>query len=147
MTGRYNTAAMRDLIRAALTEDEFTALTFDYFRPVYKQFAAGQTLGQRVQLLLEHAERSEQMARLVALIQEINPARYLEYAERLLTPETDTTDAAHFLLVEVYRTADAPARHKETAHYAAWRDAVAPMMAAPRSSVKYNDVFPDDGGW
>lgn len=56
-------------------------------------------------------------------------------------------DAAHFLLVEVYRTPDAPARHKETAHYAAWRDAVAPMMAAPRSSVKYNNVFPADGGW
>jgi quinol monooxygenase YgiN len=56
-------------------------------------------------------------------------------------------DAARFLLVEVYRTADAPARHKETAHYAAWRDAVAPMMAAPRSSVKYHNVFPTDAGW
>ena len=94
MTARYNTAALRDLISAALTEDEFTALAFDYFRPVYNQFAAGQTLGQRVQLLLEHAARSGQMARLAALIQEINPARYREYADRLLTPDADATDAA-----------------------------------------------------
>jgi len=147
MATRYNTAALRDLISAALTEDELTALAFDYFRPVANQFTAGQTRNQRVQLLLEHAERSGQMARLAALIQEIAPARYREYAERLLAPDADATDAAHFLLVEVYRTADAPARHKETTHYAAWRDAVAPMMAAPRSSVKYNHVFPADGGW
>jgi len=50
-------------------------------------------------------------------------------------------DPTRFVLVEVYRTADAPAKHKETAHYATWRDAVAPMMAEPRSSVKYGDVF------
>ena len=47
-------------------------------------------------------------------------------------------DPTRFVLVEVYRTPDAPAKHKETAHYAKWRDAVAPMMAEPRSSVKYN---------
>ncbi|MFA6543241.1 MAG: antibiotic biosynthesis monooxygenase [Limisphaerales bacterium] len=56
-------------------------------------------------------------------------------------------DATRFVLVEVYRTADAPARHKETAHYATWRDTVAPMMAAPRTSVKYGNVFPEDAGW
>lgn len=58
-----------------------------------------------------------------------------------------TDDPTRFVLVEVYRTPAAPAAHKETAHYAAWRDAVAPMMAAPRSSVKYTNVFPDDAGW
>jgi quinol monooxygenase YgiN len=56
-------------------------------------------------------------------------------------------DPTRFVLVEVYRTADDPARHKETAHYAAWRDAVAPMMAEPRASVKYSNVFPDEAGW
>jgi quinol monooxygenase YgiN len=50
-------------------------------------------------------------------------------------------DPTRFVLVEVYRTADAPAKHKETAHYAKWRDTVASMMAEPRSSVKYGDVF------
>lgn len=56
-------------------------------------------------------------------------------------------DPTRFVLVEVYRNADAPALHKETAHYAAWRDTVAPMMALPRSSVKYGNVFPEDAGW
>ena len=56
-------------------------------------------------------------------------------------------DPARFVLVEVYRDADAPARHKETPHYAAWRDAVADMMAEPRSSVKFSNVFPGDEGW
>lgn len=56
-------------------------------------------------------------------------------------------DPAHFVLVEAYRTPAAPAAHKETAHYATWRDAVAPMMAAPRTSVKFASVFPDDAGW
>ena len=51
-------------------------------------------------------------------------------------------DPTRFVLVEVYRTAGAPAQHKETAHYQTWRDAVAPMMAEPRSSVKYAPVFP-----
>lgn len=41
-------------------------------------------------------------------------------------------DPTQFVLVEVYRTADDPARHKETAHYATWRDTVASMMAEPR---------------
>lgn len=56
-------------------------------------------------------------------------------------------DPTRFVLVEVYRHADAPARHKETPHYAAWRDAVAPMMAAPRTSAKFTNRFPDDAGW
>ena len=47
-------------------------------------------------------------------------------------------DPTRFVLIEAYRTADAPAKHKETAHYATWRDTVAGMMAEPRSSTKYN---------
>ncbi len=56
-------------------------------------------------------------------------------------------DPARFVLVEAYRTGDAPAKHKETAHYAAWRDSVADMMAEPRRSVKFENVFPDDASW
>lgn len=56
-------------------------------------------------------------------------------------------DPTRFVLVEIYRTAEAPAEHKATAHYAAWRDAVAEMMAEPRSSVKYDNIFPNDSGW
>jgi quinol monooxygenase YgiN len=56
-------------------------------------------------------------------------------------------DPTRFVFVEVYRTADAPVAHKETQHYQQWRDAVAPMMAEPRTSVKFHNVFPDDQGW
>lgn len=56
-------------------------------------------------------------------------------------------DATRFVLIEVYRTPEAATAHKETAHYAKWRDAVAGMMAEPRQSVKYNDVFPDPESW
>ena len=56
-------------------------------------------------------------------------------------------DPTRFVLIEVYRTAEAAAAHKATAHYAKWRDAVAPMMAEPRKSVKYNAVFPDPENW
>jgi (4S)-4-hydroxy-5-phosphonooxypentane-2,3-dione isomerase len=56
-------------------------------------------------------------------------------------------DATRFVLVEVYRDANAAAAHKETEHYATWRDAVAPMMAEPRHSVKFDNLFPDDKGW
>ena len=56
-------------------------------------------------------------------------------------------DSTRFVLVEVYRTSDDPARHKETAHYQKWRDTVADMMAEPRTSVKYANVFPDEQGW
>ena len=56
-------------------------------------------------------------------------------------------DPARFLLVEVYRTAEDPARHKQTAHYQKWRDTVADMMAEPRTSIKYTNIFPDEPGY
>ena len=60
----------------------------------------------------------------------------------------DQADPAHVVLVEVYRDDDAPAAHKLTPHYAAWRDSVAEMMAEPRQSVRYSVVFPAGGeGW
>ena len=52
-----------------------------------------------------------------------------------------------FVLVEVYRTADDPARHKETSHYHTWRDTVADMMAESRSAIKYDNVWPGEDGW
>jgi quinol monooxygenase YgiN len=56
-------------------------------------------------------------------------------------------DPTRFVLIEVYKTADAPAAHKETAHYQRWRDTVAPMMAEPRTSAKYVNVFPHADAW
>lgn len=56
-------------------------------------------------------------------------------------------DPTRFVLVEVYASAEAPAAHKQTAHYATWRDTVADMMAEPRSSTKYQNCFPASEAW
>ena len=56
-------------------------------------------------------------------------------------------DPARFVLVEVYRTVEDSARHKDTAHYVKWRDSVAEMMAEPRTSLKYSNAFPAEQGW
>ena len=56
-------------------------------------------------------------------------------------------DSEKFILVEVYRTIEDSAKHKETAHYQKWRDNVATMMAEPRASVKFTNIYPDDKGW
>jgi quinol monooxygenase YgiN len=58
-----------------------------------------------------------------------------------------TDDPTKFILVEIYKTADAPAAHKETAHYRLWRDTVMKMMAEPRQGIKYTNIFPEDSKW
>ena len=56
-------------------------------------------------------------------------------------------DPSRFVLVEIYRTKDDPARHKQTGHYKKWRETVEVMMAEPRCSLKYENVHPDDENW
>ena len=59
----------------------------------------------------------------------------------------DRSDPTRFLLIEVYRSDDAPAAHKETAHYQRWRDTVADMMAEPRTATRFVNLHPDDDGF
>lgn len=56
-------------------------------------------------------------------------------------------DPTRFLLVEVYRTPEDAAKHKETAHYNLWREAVEPMLVEPRSRIVYRNIYPADSGW
>ena len=85
------------------------------------------------------AFRGKTLANARASVQEAGVARFDVLQQQ--------DDPARFLLVEVYRTEQATAQHKEMAHYAAWRDAVAGMMAEPRRSVRYDSVYPEDAGW
>jgi autoinducer 2-degrading protein len=81
------------------------------------------------------AFREASLANARASVQEPGVARF-----DVVQQEDDPT---RFELIEIYRSADAAAAHKATAHYATWRDAVAPLMAEPRSSTKYRAVFPE----
>jgi (4S)-4-hydroxy-5-phosphonooxypentane-2,3-dione isomerase len=89
----------------------------------------------------EHVEAftAASLANARSSVQEAGIARFdvLQQAE----------DPTRFVLVEIFRSAEAADQHKATAHYAAWRDTVAPMMAEPRNGVKYTPIFPDDAGW
>lgn len=58
-----------------------------------------------------------------------------------------TDDPSRFTLLEIYRTPDDPARHRETAHYLLWRDTVADMMVEPRTRATYEVVFPPEAEW
>ena len=85
------------------------------------------------------AFRAASLANAQASVQEPGVARF-----DVLQQKDDPT---RFILVEAYRTAEAPGQHKQTAHYAAWRDAVAPMMAEPRHSVQLINLYPEDARW
>ena len=56
-------------------------------------------------------------------------------------------DPVRFVLVDAYRSPEAPAAHKSTPHYAEWRDQMEAFMAEPRFSVKYAGIFPGDEAW
>jgi (4S)-4-hydroxy-5-phosphonooxypentane-2,3-dione isomerase len=81
------------------------------------------------------AFREATLANARASVQEPGVARF-----DVIQQEDDPT---RFELIEIYRTSDAAVAHKATAHYATWRDAVAPLMAEPRSSTKYRAIFPE----
>jgi quinol monooxygenase YgiN len=92
----------------------------------------------------------------------VKPERLAEFREATLDNVTNSLqepgiarfdflqqadDPNRFLLVEVYRDEQAVARHKETAHYNRWREAVEPLLAEPRTRVVYQNIQPGDNGW
>ncbi|MEP6987638.1 MAG: antibiotic biosynthesis monooxygenase [Chloroflexota bacterium] len=56
-------------------------------------------------------------------------------------------DPTRFTLVEVFRNEEAPAKHRETAHFLKWRDAVTDMMVEPRTNARHINISPDDSTW
>jgi (4S)-4-hydroxy-5-phosphonooxypentane-2,3-dione isomerase len=80
------------------------------------------------------AFREASLANARASVQEPGVARF-----DVIQQEDDPT---RFELIEIYRSAEAAAAHKATAHYAVWRDTVAPLMAEPRTSTRYRAVYP-----
>ena len=56
-------------------------------------------------------------------------------------------DPNRFVLWEVYRTEEAVAAHKLTAHYATCVEAVSDMFVEARTRSWYTSVFPGDEAW
>lgn len=56
-------------------------------------------------------------------------------------------DPTRFILIEAYRHQDGQLRHRESPHYAIWRDEVAEMMEEPRTFIRSTGVFPADADW
>jgi hypothetical protein len=79
----WNTAALRDLLNAAFNDEELTTLCFDYFRPVYDDFAGGMSKGQKVQRLLDYCSRRELVDELLAAVRKANPAQFRRFEDRL----------------------------------------------------------------
>jgi formylglycine-generating enzyme required for sulfatase activity len=84
---RDNLATIRKLVSAAFNDDELKAFCFDHFPDVYQDFTAGQTQGQRVQLLLDFAARQGQIPRLLAAIAQANPHQYERFEGELQSPD------------------------------------------------------------
>jgi hypothetical protein len=79
----FDLAAVRELLAAALGDDELSDLCFDRFPLVHGSFAAGQTRGARIRLLVDHAARQRQLDRLLAAVRAVNPRAYAEFESRL----------------------------------------------------------------
>lgn len=92
-----------------------------------------------VQTGMEEAFREATLVNARASLQEPGIARFDVVQQQ--------SDPTKFVLVEAYRTPEAALAHKETAHYATWRDTVAPMMSEPRHSTKYNALHPAPESW
>jgi outer membrane protein assembly factor BamB len=85
----WNTAAIRDLLTAAFSDEELTTLCFDHFRPVYQDFSTGMSKGQKIQLLLDHCIRLDRVAELLEYVKRRNPAQYDRFQHRLRNEESE----------------------------------------------------------
>ncbi len=79
----WNTAAIRDMLTAAFSDEGLTDLCFDYFPAVYEDFGSGMSKRQKIQRLLEYCARHEQLDRLVSLVSDLNPAQYDRFRAEL----------------------------------------------------------------
>ena len=86
----------------------------------------------------------ERLPQLPDEVQQSPRPHRIELSENVVQQQDDPT---RFVLVEAYRDAEAPARHKETQHYLTWRETVETMMAEPRHSIKFENCFPGDDAW
>lgn len=88
--------------------------------------------------------KPERVEEFVAATRDNHEASVREPGNRRFDVLQSTEDPSRFVLYEAYASAEDAAAHKGTAHYAAWRDRVADMMAEPRKGVPYAGLLPVD---
>lgn len=86
--------------------------------------------------------KSEAIDAFIAATRANHEASIQEPGNRRFDVLQSPDDPARFILYEAYASADDAAAHKATAHYLAWRDAVAELMAEPRRGETMNGLFP-----
>lgn len=86
--------------------------------------------------------KPEHVADFIEATRSNHEASVCEEGNRSFDVLQSAEDPARFVLYEAYASAADAAAHKQTAHYLAWRDAVADWMAAPRQGVPYRGLFP-----
>lgn len=89
----YDTTAIRQLLQAVLSDEDFEIFCFDHFRPVYDRLSTGMTLPQKIQLLVEYCDRHAEFERLLRLIKKKNPVQFERFAQSLKPPPKTSATA------------------------------------------------------
>ena len=158
---RYNLATIRKLVSTAFNDDELKAFCFDHFPDVYQDFTAGQTQGQRVQLLLDFAARQGQIPRLLAAIAQANPHQYERFegdlqgvdvaADFVLQPNEPATlliPAGPFHMGNADTTAPAAERPQHTLALPDFRIGRRPVTVRQYAAfIKDRKTHPAPAGW
>jgi len=79
----YSRTAIRDLLAAAMSDEELTLLCFDHFRNVYESFTTGMSKPQRIQILLDYCERRARVDELLAVVRMERPYQYERFQHQL----------------------------------------------------------------
>jgi autoinducer 2-degrading protein len=87
--------------------------------------------------------KPETVAAFIAACQANHLASTREPGNRRFDVLQDPKDATRFILYEAYVSAEDAAAHKNTSHYAAWRDSVADMMVEPRRGEPMLGLYPE----
>lgn len=158
---RYNLAMIRKLVSAAFSDDELKAFCFDHFPDVYQDFTAGQTQGQRVQLLLDSTVRQGQILRLLAAVAQANPHQHdrfkgelqstdigPDFAVKSFEPETIFIPAGPFRMGNADATVPAAERPQHAVHLLDFRIGKHPVtMRQYAAFINDRKAHPAPAGW
>jgi hypothetical protein len=89
--GELTTIQLRQLIEACLTAENVNTLAFDSFPRIYRSFTSGQTNSQRINDIIDHAQRQLEVTKLINAIWKICPNGYDNFMAKLETPQNPTT--------------------------------------------------------